>query len=121
MGSADELWARVRALEGRMLVTTAGKAFRIVAVGTDYVRIAPESSGKERPVHRSEIEGAVAMARAGREVSPVRLREAGVSEFNPAYVAAIVRALGRVSGLLHRSGRTDFPGTHGFLIPETML
>ena len=85
----SEIWTRVRSLEGRTLLTSTGKPFLVVEVGSDYLRIAPESTGKGRPIKRSEIEGAAEL----KDPTPTEVRAAGISEYNPAYVAAIVRAL----------------------------
>ena len=88
------LWERVRALEGQTLPTVTGReAFEIVEVGDDRVRVVPRSSGKPRsPIERWRFEHAEALGLATADVTPAQLRQAGVSEFNPAYVAAIIRA-----------------------------
>ena len=87
----EEMWVSVRALQGRTLLTARGNPFCVVSVKTGYVAVVLQSTGKERRISRAEIEGAIALALQGRDISPSRLREAGVSEANPAYVAAIVR------------------------------
>jgi len=90
------LWNQVRALKGQTLRTVSGRAeFEIVSVEDDYVRVVPHSSGKPRPIKREEIERAEALGLANSSVTPIQLRRTGVSEFNPAYVAAIIRSVTR--------------------------
>ena len=87
------LWELVRALEGWTLPTVSGRAaFDITLVDDGYVRVVPHSSGKPRAIEREEFEQAAALGLATATVTPIQLRRAGVSEFNPAYVAAIIRA-----------------------------
>jgi hypothetical protein len=52
----------------------------------------PRSSGKPRTSKRWQFEQAEALGLATAEITPTQLRRAGISEFNPAYVAAIIRA-----------------------------
>ena len=87
------LWERVRALEGFTLPTVSGRAaFDITAVEDGSVRVVPHSSGKPRTIEREEFEQAEAVGLATTHVTPIQLRRAGISDFNPAYVAAIIRA-----------------------------
>jgi hypothetical protein len=93
MAAMGSLWEQVRALEGGTLPTVSGRAaFDITAVEDDYVLIVPESSGKPRTIKREEFERAEALGLATADVTPIQIRRAGISEFNPAYVAAIIRA-----------------------------
>jgi hypothetical protein len=87
------LWEQIQALEGFTLPTVSGRAaFDIASVDEDYIRVVPHSSGKPRPIKREEFERAEALGLATTDVTPIQLRRAEVSEFNPAYVAAIIRA-----------------------------
>jgi hypothetical protein len=87
------LWERIQALEGFTLRTVSGRAeFDIALVSNDYVRVVPHSSRKSRPIKREDFERAEALGLATIDVTPIQLRQAGISEFNPAYVAAIIRA-----------------------------
>jgi hypothetical protein len=52
----------------------------------------PHSSEKPRAIKREEFERAEMLGLATAGVTPIQLRRAGISEFNPAYVAAIIRA-----------------------------
>lgn len=89
-------WERIRALEGQTLPTVSGRtAFDIAAVDDDEMRIVPRSSGKPRAIKRRVFERAEARGLSTVDVTPSQLREAGISEFNPAYVAAIIRAVMR--------------------------
>jgi hypothetical protein len=87
------LWEQVQSLKGWTLPTVSGRAsFDITFVGDGYIRVVPQSSGKPRPISQQEFERAEALGLATADVTPIQLRQAGVSEFNPAYVAAIIRA-----------------------------
>jgi hypothetical protein len=66
--------------------------FDITSVDGGYVTVVPHSSGKPRAIKREEFERAEALGLATADVTPIQLRRAGISEFNPAYVAAIIRA-----------------------------
>lgn len=88
------LWERVRALEGQTLSTVSGRAASaITEVTDDHVRVVPRSSGKPRtPIERWRFEGAEALGLATADVTLMQVRRAGLSEFNPTYVAAIIQA-----------------------------
>jgi hypothetical protein len=89
----ESLWDRVRALEGFTLPTVSGRAaFDVASVDDNSVRVVPRSSGKARPIKREEFERAEALGLATTNVTPIQLRGAGISEFNSAYVTAIIRA-----------------------------
>lgn len=45
----------------------------------------------EQAVPRTEIDAAAALALRGEALTPARVREAGASEYRPAYVAALLR------------------------------
>jgi hypothetical protein len=62
-------------------------------VDDNYVRVVPRSIRKpRRPIKRQDFERAEALGLATIDVTPIQIRQAGISEFNPAYVAAIIRA-----------------------------
>ena len=87
------LWERVRALEGQTLPTVSGReAFDVAEVDDRHIRVLPRSSGKPRRIERRQFELAESLGLATANVHPIQLRRAGASEFNPAYVAAIIRA-----------------------------
>jgi hypothetical protein len=90
------LWERIQALEGQTLVTVSGRAtFDVASVDDGYVRVVPRKTGKTRPIPHREFELAASLGLLTAEVTPIQLRREGVSEFNPAYVAAIIRAVMR--------------------------
>jgi len=89
----ETLWERVRALKGRTLPTVSGQEFHVEDVDERYVRVVPRSSGTPRsPIPRWRFERAEALGLARTGVTPSEIRKAGVSEFDPAYIAAILRA-----------------------------
>lgn len=96
------LWERIQTLEGFTLQTVSGRAeFDIASVDDSYVRVVARSSGKPRPIKREEFERAEMFGLATVDITPIQLRRAGISEFNPAYVAAIIRAaVGQVTPAL---------------------
>ena len=75
--------------------TVSGRAaFAITSVDKGYVHVVPRSSGKPHsPIERWRFEHAEALGLATAGVTPVQRRRAGVSEFTPAYVAAIICAV----------------------------
>lgn len=87
------LWERVRGLEGQTLSTARGREFDITMVDDRHVRVAPHSTRKLRTIRRQEFEQAETLGLATLDITPIRLRQAGVSEANPAYVAAIIREI----------------------------
>ena len=87
------LWERIQALKGWTLPTVSGRAaFDITAADDVSVHVVPHSSGKARAIKREEFERAEVLGLATADVTPIQLRRAGISEFNRAYVAAIIRA-----------------------------
>ena len=90
------LCEHVRALKGQTLSTVTGRARFVITEVTDKrVEIVPLSTGKTRLVSCQEFERAAARGLATADVIPSQLRAAGASEGNPAYVAAIIRAVVR--------------------------
>ena len=90
------LCGKVRALEGQMLAIVTGRAtFDVTGVNDKRVEVVPRSTGQTRPIYCQEFERAEALGLARADVTPSQLREAGASEGNPAYVAAIIRAVVR--------------------------
>ena len=52
----------------------------------------PRSSGNPHPINRQEFTRAEVLGLATLDVIPSELEQARISEFNAAYVAAIIRA-----------------------------
>lgn len=90
------LCEKARELAGQTLMATTGRAtFDVTGVTDTRVEIVPRRTGKRRPISCREFERAEALGLARADVTPSQLREAGASEANPAYVAAIIHALFR--------------------------
>ena len=93
----DDLWRRIEQLRGQSLRTVTGKEFQVVAREPDSANtltIIPKSTGKPRSIRREEFERAYRLRLKAHELTPIRIRQGGASEMNPAYVAAILRAVG---------------------------
>ncbi len=82
-------------LVGQTLRTTGPRRmpFDVVASDPSGVTIHLHSTDKDRLVPWQQIEAASLLGLHGKEITPLRLREAGASEAHPAYVAAILRAV----------------------------
>lgn len=90
------LWERVRVLEGQTLPTAGGRAtFEIAAVDDSTVHVVPHSTGNSRPINWREFRRAEACGLIASDISIAQLQEAGISEFNRSYVAAIICAISR--------------------------
>jgi hypothetical protein len=88
------LCEKVQSLKGQTLPTVTGRArFLIAEVNDRRVEVIPHSTGKMRPIYCQEFERAEALGLALADVTPSQLREAGASEGNPTYVAAIIQAI----------------------------
>lgn len=87
---------KVRALDGQTVTTASRRAgFDVASVTDERVEIVPQSTRKSRAISCQEFERAETLGLATAGVTPSQLREAGASEGNPAYVAAIIRAVVR--------------------------
>lgn len=89
----SDLWERVARLRGRTLYTVRGHPFEVHSVAPTALSIIVGSSGLARNIRRIEIELAYATRLSGGHLTPARVRLSGASEFNSAYVAAIVEGL----------------------------
>ncbi len=88
-----ELWKEIEKLKGETLQTLRdGKRFDVLDVNVEVVIIRPHASMKERPVKRSEIEGAFKELSALGHISRAKIEERH-SPRNPAYVASILSTL----------------------------
>jgi hypothetical protein len=75
-----------------MLQTVTGREFVMTAIEDGYAQVVPRSSRKPRTIERWRFEQAEALGLATADVNLIQLRRAAILEFNPAYVAAIIRA-----------------------------
>ncbi len=89
-----DLRACVKGLVGLTLLTTGqGKQFDVDAVEHGAVVIRVHSSGRTYRIPWDSIEAAEQMRVRGESLTPRALRDAGASEYHPAYVAAIFREI----------------------------
>jgi len=88
-----DVWTEVEKLQGKTLKTLAqNKPFDVVLVGTQRVIVRPHVRGVERPIRREAIEDAFGELAMRGELTRSEIQER-YSNFNPAYVAAILAAL----------------------------
>ena len=87
-----DCWPQIQALEGKTLQTLdRHKPFEVVMVAESRVTL-KVSTGKIRTVRRKEIEDAFRELTLGGAISRSEIRERH-SQWNPAYVAAILAEL----------------------------
>ena len=90
------MWAGLKELEGATVETMQGKPFTVLRVDPSKqsaIVIELASTGKRRTILRDEMERAYGLAVHGESDRPSTVRASGASERNPAYVAALLRAL----------------------------
>jgi hypothetical protein len=87
------IWIEIEKLKGQTLQTLdQHKSFDIISVNEKAVVIVPHKSFKERPIPRQGIENAYTRLMETGELTRSDIM-AEFSEFNPAYVAAILAEL----------------------------
>lgn len=87
------LWDELKTLEGKTLRTLdRGAKFKILVVTNHGLIVKPLSTGKERLVPRTEIDGAYEELLANKEITRTII-ESKYSPRNPVYVAAILSEL----------------------------
>jgi hypothetical protein len=88
------LWEQIRALDGRSMATSTGRGtFDGIEVDEHRIRIMLHRERMtRRSIERWRFERAEALGLARSDVIPDEIRKSQVSEFDPAYVAAIIRA-----------------------------
>lgn len=86
----EDLWVRITKLQGQTLRTVRNLPFEVIAVTDRQVIIRVGSSGLERPITKDAFHAAAPLKQAGKQIRPIDVRNAGASEMNPAYVAAIL-------------------------------
>lgn len=85
-------WMWASGLPGETIQTVTGRPFAVVAASrSGGITLVPESTGKLRTVTAEEFDKAIALRLRGRDLSPWRIQHEGASEYNSAYVAAILR------------------------------
>jgi hypothetical protein len=84
-------WASVSALEGQVVPTITGTLFEIERVTATEVVARVGAVRRRRHLDRVVLEQADALPRHHGRLSPRDVRSAGIAEYDPAYVAAIVK------------------------------
>jgi hypothetical protein len=93
-----ECWEEIHKLKGRTLKTLdRGNPFDVVDVTERVVVVRPHENNKVRKIGRDRIEGAYKELIAKREITRSEIRSK-YSEFNPAYIAAM---LANLPGVTH--------------------
>jgi len=92
-----EIWVEVKKLQGKTLKTLdRNNPFDIVDVGARKLIVKPHVRGIERGIRRQAIEGAFKELVMRGEITRADIR-CRHSNFNPAYVAAILASLPNVT------------------------
>jgi len=87
------IWNEISNIKGRTLKTLdRQKPFEIFAIKANTVIILPHETRKERPIPRANFENAYRRLVATGEITRSEIM-AEFSEFNPAYIAAILAEL----------------------------
>lgn len=95
------IWLELKNLEGQTLKTLKQeKLFDIVDVNESVMIIRPQVRNQERPISRRAIEAAYQRLLATGQLTRADIRDEGFSEFNPAYVAAILAQLPNVTHVI---------------------
>ena len=90
------IWDEIKKLTGRTVKTLdQKKPFDILDVTEHAMLICPQETQTERPISRDEIEKAYRHLEAIGQITRTEIREK-FSEYNPAYVAAILAELPNV-------------------------
>ena len=91
------IWDEIKRLQGQTLKTLdQKKPFDIVDVSGHAVIVCPQETHTERPITRNEIESSNRHLLPIGQITRTEIREK-FSEYNPAYVAAILAELPNVS------------------------
>jgi hypothetical protein len=106
-----DCWGEIRKLKGKTLKTLdGGNPFDVVDVTERAVIVRPHEHGTERRISRDEIEDSCNELMSKGEITRIRIHER-YSQFNPAYVAAMLAALPGVTHTIRpihlRYGRSN--------------
>ena len=95
------IWEEIKKLNGKTWKTLAhNKPFDVLDVTDHAVLICPQETRTERPISRDEIENAFGHLISAGQTTRTEIREK-FSEYNPAYVAAILAELPDVEHSAH--------------------
>ncbi len=108
------IWGEIRKLEGQTLRTLdRGKRFDVVSVTENTVTVMPHETHEQRPIDREMLEDAYRFLEVTGQITRTDIR-AEYSEFNSAYVAAILAEMPGVKYSVapirlrfHREGTTS--------------
>jgi hypothetical protein len=90
----QNIWSRIKALEGQTLYTTKQRRpFNVVSVGDERISLTIGPSSKKTSIRRDTLEEAFEHSKTKGEVRPTDIRKAKISEARPTYVAAIIHAI----------------------------
>jgi hypothetical protein len=90
------IWIEVEKLKGQTLTTLdQRKPFDIVEITENTITVRPHKSETDRQISRDAIEGACKRLITAGEITRTEIHS-DFSEFNPAYVVAILAALPEV-------------------------
>jgi hypothetical protein len=87
------IWTRIAALVGQRIPTSDGPGFFVDEVTEQGVTIRLVRTSKQRRIPRIALERAWRLKPSDGELLPDAVRKAGVSEYSPAYVAAIINTI----------------------------
>jgi len=88
----DELWDRVRALEGSLVPASTGRrTFYVVSVSTD---VAVLRVPKRYEVRRSTLEAAYALGRSSNALLPREISQARFDGVDPTLLIGLLNAIG---------------------------
>jgi hypothetical protein len=87
------MWARITALVGQRLPTDDGPGFWVDEVTAQAVKIRLVRNSKTRRIPRISLERAWNLKKADEPLLPDAVTAAGVSEYSPTFVAAIINAV----------------------------
>ncbi len=89
----DSMWARITALVGQRLPTDDGPGFWVEEVTDKHVAIKLVRNSKTRRIPRISLERAWGLKQADEPLLPEAVQKAGVSEYSPTFLAAIINAV----------------------------
>jgi hypothetical protein len=89
----EGLWGRIAALVGQRLPTDDGPGFWVEEVTDKHVAIKLVRNSKVRRIPKISLERAWALKQPDEPLLPSAVQKAGVSEYSPTFVAAIINAV----------------------------
>ena len=88
-----DIWSGIAQLTGSTIKTVTGRGtFTVLSVSDRFCELKVHSTGKVRRIPRREFESAASLGSASSK-STADIRQSGASEYNPAYVLAVLRTI----------------------------